>query len=68
MSGFCKLVELHQEGSALSCPCRCLSAPSGADVDKDFLYVLGPFKGSLCLFNAYLLVFGLFLPKTGEKV
>ena len=31
------------------------------------LYVLGLFEGSFGLFNAYLVVFGLFLPKTEEK-
>ena len=30
-------------------------------------YVLGLFKGIFGLFNAYLVVFGLFLPKTEEK-
>ena len=33
------------------------------NVDKDFLYVLDFLKGSYGLFNAYLVVFGLFLPK-----
>ena len=33
-----------------------------------FLYVWGLFKGSFCLFNAYLVVFGLLLPKTKEKI
>ena len=32
-----------------------------------FVYVLGFFKGSFGLFNAYLVLFGLFLPKTEEK-
>ena len=27
-----------------------------------------PFEGSFDLFNAYLVVFGLFLPKTEEKI
>ena len=31
------------------------------------MYVLGLFEGSFGLFNAYLVVFGLFLPKTEEK-
>ena len=36
----------------------------GSDnVDTDFVYVLGLFKGSFGLFNAYLVVFCLFLPK-----
>ena len=30
------------------------------------MYVLGLFKGSFGLFNEYLVVFGLFLPKTEE--
>ena len=30
------------------------------------MYVLGRFKGSFGLFNAYWAVFGLFLPKTEE--
>ena len=34
------------------------------NVDNDFLYVLGLFKGIFGLFNAYLVVFGIFLPKT----
>ena len=37
------------------------------NVDQAFLYVLGIFKGGFGLFNAYLVVFGLFLPKTEEK-
>ena len=37
------------------------------NVDKDFLYVLGFFKGISGLFNAYLVVFGLFLAKAEEK-
>ena len=37
----------------------------GSDnVDTDFLYVLGLFKGSFGLFIAYLVVFGLFVPNT----
>ena len=32
-----------------------------------FLYFLGLFKGSLGFVNAYLVVFGLFLPKREEK-
>ena len=32
------------------------------------MYVVGLFKGSFGLFNAYLVVFGLFLPKTEEKI
>ena len=32
-----------------------------------FLYVLGLFEASFGLFNAYLVVFGLFLPKTEEE-
>ena len=32
------------------------------------LYVLGLFKGIFGLFNAYLVVFGLFLPKTVKKI
>ena len=31
------------------------------------MYVLGLVKGSFDLFNAYLVVFGLILPKTEEK-
>ena len=31
-----------------------------------FLYVLGLFKGSFGRFNAYLVVFGIFLPKTED--
>ena len=31
------------------------------------MYVLGLFKSSFGLFNAYLVVFGLFLPKRKEK-
>jgi hypothetical protein len=34
---------------------------------KGFLYVLGLFEGSFGLFYAYLVVIGLFLPKT-EKI
>ena len=34
---------------------------------KGFLYVLGPFKGSFGRFNAYLVVIGLFLPKTEKN-
>ena len=32
-----------------------------------FVFV-GPFKGSFGIFNAYCVVFGLFLPKTEEKI
>ena len=40
----------------------------GSDnVDKVFLYVLGLFESSFGLFNAYFVVFGLFLPKTEEN-
>ena len=39
----------------------------GSDnVDKDFLYILNLFKGSVGPLNAYLVVFGLILPKTEE--
>ena len=34
---------------------------------QGFLYVLGLSKGSFGLFKAYLVLFGLFLPKTEEK-
>ena len=37
------------------------------NVNRDFLYVLGLFEGSFGFFNAYLVVFGLFLPKTEEE-
>ena len=37
-----------------------------ANVDKDFCVFVGLFKGSFDLSNAYLVVFGLFLPKTEE--
>ena len=33
-----------------------------------FLYVLGIYKGNFGLLNAYMVVFGLFLTKTEEKV
>ena len=32
------------------------------------MYVLGLFEGSFGLFNAYFVVFGLFLPKTEVKL
>ena len=40
----------------------------GAKCGLQFLVVLGLFKGSFDLFNAYLVVFGLFLPKTEETI
>ena len=40
----------------------------GSDnVDKDFLHVLQLFNTSFGLFNAYLVVFDLILPKKAEK-
>ena len=33
------------------------------DMDKDLLHFKGLFKGSFGIFKAYLVVFGLFLPK-----
>ena len=40
----------------------------GSDnVDKDFLHVLQLCKTSFGLFNAYLIVFDLILPKKAEK-
>ena len=36
------------------------------NVDKDFCNVLDLFEGSFGLCNAYLVVFGLFLPKKEE--
>ena len=39
----------------------------GGNVDKDF-WVFRPFLGQFSLFNAYLVVFGQFLPKTEEKI
>ena len=36
-------------------------------VDRDFFVFYTPFKGSFDLFNKYLVVFGLFLPKTVES-
>ena len=34
---------------------------------KYFFVLLRPFKGSFGIFKAYLVVFGLFLPKTEDK-
>ena len=40
----------------------------GSDnVDRDFFVFVTPFKGSFGLFNKYLVVLGLFLPKTVES-
>ena len=38
------------------------------NADKVFLYSLSLFKSSYGLFFAYLVVVGLFLPKTEEKI